>query len=103
MLLCLIMSVVIFSIILYIYVVDLHSLSQFVFYIFLDISNPLYISLQNSESNLETFIGYVDGASRSMQNLCSLAWAIFIPNGEVVICQEICIGRSTKISLSIAR
>ena len=48
-----------------------------------------------SES-LEPFFGYADGASRSMQNLSSVVWAIFTPNGELVSFQGICIGRSTN-------
>ena len=40
------------------------------------------------------FVGYVDGASRSTQNLSSAAWAIFAPNSELVIFQGICIDRS---------
>ena len=45
---------------------------------------------------LEPFFGYVDGASHSMQNLSSVAWAIFTLSGGLVIFQGICIGRSTK-------
>ena len=48
-----------------------------------------------SES-LEPFVGYVDGASRSTQNLSSVAWDIFTPNGELVSFQGICIGWSTN-------
>ena len=48
-----------------------------------------------SES-LEPFFGYVDDASHSTQNLCSTAWTIFSPNGELVSFQGICIGRSTN-------
>ena len=48
-----------------------------------------------SES-LEPFVGYVDGASRSTQNLSFVAWAIFSPNGELVSFQGICLGRSTN-------
>ena len=51
------------------------------------------ISSYMSESS-EPFIGYADGASRSMQNLSSAAWAIFALNGELVSFQGICIGRS---------
>ena len=46
-----------------------------------------------SES-LEPFVGYADGASCSMQNLSSAAWAIFALNDELVSFQGICIGRS---------
>ena len=48
-----------------------------------------------SES-LEPFVGYVNGASRSMQNLSSLAWAIFAPSGKLVSFRGICIGQSTN-------
>ena len=47
-----------------------------------------------SES-LEPFIGYVDGVSRSTQNLSSAAWAIFASNDELLSFQWICIGRLT--------
>ena len=47
-------------------------------------------------TSLEPYIGYSDGASRSTQNLSSVAWAIFAPNGELVSMQGICIGRSTN-------
>ena len=42
------------------------------------------------------FVGYADGTSRSMQNLSSVAWAIFAPSGELVSFQGICIGRLTN-------
>ena len=42
------------------------------------------------------FVGYVDGASRSTQNISSTGWAIFALNGELVSFQGICIGRSTN-------
>jgi len=45
---------------------------------------------------LEPFVGYVDGASRSVQNLSSAAWAIFAPSGELVSFKGICIGCSTN-------
>ena len=44
--------------------------------------------------SLEPFIGCVDGASRSTQNLSFVAWAIFAPGGELVSFQGICIGWS---------
>ena len=43
---------------------------------------------------LKKIVGYANGASHSTQNLSSAAWAIFSPNGELVIFQGICIGRS---------
>ena len=48
-----------------------------------------------SES-LKPFVGYVDGASRSTQNLSSATWAIFASNSELVSFQGICIGISAK-------
>ena len=45
---------------------------------------------------LEYFVGYVDGASRSSQNLSSAAWAIFDPSNELVSFRGVCIGRSTN-------
>ena len=49
----------------------------------LEVSNPLYVSSQMTEY-LEPFVGYADCASRSTQNLSSVAWAIFAPGGELV-------------------
>ena len=46
-----------------------------------------------SESS-EPFVGYVDGASRSTQNLSSATWAIFTPNDELVSFEGSFIGRS---------
>jgi len=51
--------------------------------------------LQMSEF-LEPFVGYVDGASCSTQNLSSAAWAIFDLYDELVSFRGICIGRSTN-------
>ena len=65
------------------------------FYGFLEVSNPLYISSEMSES-LEPFVGYVDGASCSTHNLSSTAWVIFAPRGKLVSFQGIFIGQSTK-------
>jgi ribonuclease HI len=45
---------------------------------------------------LESWVGYVDGASHSSQNLASAAWAIFYPSGELVSFRGVCIGRSTN-------
>ena len=43
---------------------------------------------------LESFVGYIDGVSRSSQNLSSTAWAIFDPSGELVSLRGVCIGLS---------
>ena len=45
---------------------------------------------------LEPFVGYVDGASCSAQNLSSAAWVISAPNDELVNFQGICIDISTN-------
>ena len=45
---------------------------------------------------LEPFVGYDDDASRSTQNLSSLASTIFVPNGKLVSFQEIFIGILTN-------
>ena len=45
---------------------------------------------------LETCVGYADGASRSLRNLSSAAWAIFDPSGELVSFRGVCIGQSTN-------
>ena len=42
------------------------------------------------------FVGYVDGTSRSTQNLSSAVWAIFAPNDKLASFQGICISRSTN-------
>ena len=68
---------------------------NFLSYGFLNASNPLYISSHMIES-LEPFVGYVDGASRSTQNLSSTTWAIFALNDELVSFQVIFINRYTK-------
>lgn len=47
-------------------------------------------------TSLKLYIGYVDGASCSTQNLSSASWAILAPNGELVRMQGICIARSTN-------
>jgi len=45
---------------------------------------------------LESFVGYADGASRSLRNLSSVACVIFDPSGELVSFRGVCIGRSTN-------
>lgn len=51
------------------------------------------LHMQNS---LKLYIDYVDGASRSIQNLSSATWAIFAPNGKLVSMQGIFISLSTN-------
>ena len=45
------------------------------------------------------YVGFVDGASRSTQNLSSAAWVIYNPNGELINLQDIYLGR-TKNNVS---
>ena len=45
---------------------------------------------------LESFVGYADGASHSLRNLSSAAWAIFNPRDELVSFRGVCIDRSTN-------
>lgn len=51
-------------------------------------------NLSQMTNLLESFVGYVDGVSRSSRNLSSAAWAIFDPSGELVSFRGVCIGRS---------
>jgi len=44
----------------------------------------------------QPFVGYDDGASCSTQNISSIAWVIYAPNGELVILQGIYIGSSAN-------
>jgi ribonuclease HI len=48
-----------------------------------------------SESSLP-YIGFVDGTSRSTQNLASTAWAIYAPTNELVSLRGVCLGRATN-------
>jgi ribonuclease HI len=48
-----------------------------------------------SESSLP-YIGFADGASRSTQNLASVAWAIYAPTNELVSLRGVCLGRATN-------
>jgi ribonuclease HI len=48
-----------------------------------------------SESSLP-YIGFVDGASCSTQNLSSTTWAIYAPTNELVSLQGVCLGRATN-------
>ena len=42
------------------------------------------------------YIGFVDGASRSTQNLASVAWAIYAPSNELICLQGVCLSRVTN-------
>ena len=48
-----------------------------------------------SESSLP-YIGFVDGASRSTQNLASAAWEIYAPTNELVSLRGVCLDRVTN-------
>jgi ribonuclease HI len=50
---------------------------------------------QMSESSLP-YIGFADGASRSTQNLASVAWEIYAPTNELVSLRGVCLGRATN-------
>jgi ribonuclease HI len=43
-----------------------------------------------------TYIGYVDGASRSTRNIASIAWVIFSPTNELVSSGGIYLGPATN-------
>ena len=42
------------------------------------------------------YIGFADGASRSTQNLASVAWAIYAPKNKLISLRGICLGRATN-------
>ena len=42
------------------------------------------------------YVGFADGASRSTQNLSSVAWVIYDPDGELIDLRGIFLGRTTK-------
>jgi ribonuclease HI len=48
-----------------------------------------------SESSLP-YIGFIDGASCSTQNLASATWAIYAPTNELVSIRGVCLGRATN-------
>jgi hypothetical protein len=48
-----------------------------------------------SESSLP-YIGFVDGASHSTQNLPSTAWEIYAPTNKLVFLRGVCLGRATN-------
>jgi hypothetical protein len=41
------------------------------------------------------YIGLADGASRSTQNLVSIAWEIYAPTDELISLHGVCLGRET--------
>jgi len=42
------------------------------------------------------YIGFIDGSSRSTQNLASAAWAIYATTNELVSLHNVCLGRATN-------
>jgi ribonuclease HI len=48
-----------------------------------------------SESSLP-YIGFVDGASHSTQNLASATWTIYAPTNELVSLLGVCVSRATN-------
>jgi ribonuclease HI len=47
-------------------------------------------------SESEVFVGYADGASRHMQRLASTAWVTFMPQGQLLSFEGICLGDATN-------
>ena len=43
-------------------------------------------------SSLDPYLGFVDGASRSTQNIASAAWVLFYPSHHLVESDGICLG-----------
>jgi ribonuclease HI len=55
----------------------------------------IVLGLQMSVSPLP-YVGFVDGASHSTQNLASVAWEIYMPTDELISLRGICLGRATN-------
>jgi ribonuclease HI len=55
----------------------------------------IVLGFQMSVSSLP-YIGFVDGASRSTQNLASVAWEIYAPTDELISLHGVCLGRATN-------
>jgi len=47
-------------------------------------------------SPLRPYLGFADGASRSMHNIASAAWVLFDPNHRLVESGGICLGPATN-------
>ena len=45
---------------------------------------------------LQTYIGFVDGACRSTQNISSAAWVIYSPSEELVSMHGVSLGQTTN-------
>jgi hypothetical protein len=61
----------------------------------LDHLSYIVLGFQMSESSLP-HIGFADGASRSTQNLASIAWAIYAPTNKLISLQGVCLGPATN-------
>jgi hypothetical protein len=53
------------------------------------------LSFQVSVSSLP-HIGFTDAASRSTQNLASVAWEIYAPTNELISLHSVCLSRETN-------
>ena len=47
-------------------------------------------------TSLQTYIGFVDGACRSTQNISSTAWVIYSPTDELVSMNGVSLGQTTN-------
>ena len=55
-----------------------------------DVLSCLVLDLQMS--SLDPYLGFVDGASRSTQNMASTAWVLYDPSHRLVESSGICLG-----------
>jgi hypothetical protein len=55
----------------------------------------IVLGFQMSMSSLP-YIGFIDGTSRSTQNLASVAWEIYRPTNELVSLHGVFLGRATN-------
>jgi hypothetical protein len=55
----------------------------------------IVLGFQMSMSSL-TYIGFIDGAIHSTQNLASTSWVIYAPTNELISLQGVCLGRATN-------
>ena len=46
--------------------------------------------------SISPYVGFADGPSHSTQNLPSVAWLIYDPNGELINLRGICLGLATN-------
>jgi hypothetical protein len=55
-----------------------------------------YFSLWQMSTESEVFFGFKDDASRHTQRISSVAWVIFMPQGQLISSEGICLGDTTK-------